>query len=77
MPRVFWGARVQVSTQQTVGEYLIFFHLIGHLHDARLIFYYYDQNPFRRPFIFKYGNLNDVQIAKALICTRKQNPERF
>ena len=29
------------------------------------------------PFIFKFGNPSEVQMAKALIWTRKQNPERF
>ena len=40
-------------------------------------YYYYDHNPFRFPFIFKFGNLREVKITKALICTRKQNHKGF
>ena len=29
------------------------------------------------PFIFKFGNPSEVYKTKALICTRKQNPEGF
>ena len=28
-------------------------------------------------FIFQFGSPSEVEITKALICTRKQNPERF
>ena len=42
---------------------------------ASLYYYYYYQNSFRFSLIFKFGNPGEVLIAKALICTRKQNPE--
>ena len=29
------------------------------------------------PFIFRFFNHSEVQITKALICTRKQDPEKF
>ena len=35
-------------------------------------FYYHDQNPFVFPFVFKFVNPSEVQITKALICTRKK-----
>ena len=28
------------------------------------------------PFIFKFGSSSEVLLTKALICTRKQNPEK-
>ena len=34
-------------------------------------YYYNDHNPFRFPFIFKFGNLREVEITKALICAQE------
>ena len=68
---IFYELELSFCTRGRISE----LDETGHLNDD--VFYYQDQNSFRFPFTFKFGSLGEVQITKALICTRKQYPEGF